>query len=191
MWLWYLDRGSALAAYVLLWLAAITGVLHGARGFGGLHEAARKAHVSVSVLASAALLLHVAVGFYDASLVVAGSVPHPPYSDAHFAMGLVVGVGALMLIVTSVLGFVDAKRFERPWDPRTVHAFAYGGFAFATVHAVAIGTDVVGLAFPALIAASIFLVYLLVLRARSARATAKGGGPTAAVAAGAVPRRRE
>lgn len=164
MWLWYLDRGSALAAYVFLWLAVITGVLFNARGFGALHDAAKKAHVSTSVLACAALLTHVGVGTYDAMLVVAGQVPHPAYSDAYFASGLVVGAGALLLVVTAVLGFLDAKRFPRPWDPRTVHTLAYAGFAFATLHAVALGTDVRGIALPGVLAAGMFLCYVLTLR---------------------------
>lgn len=168
MWIWYLDRGSALAAYSILWLAALTGVLFNARAFGSLHEAAKKAHVATSVLACVTLLLHVASGAYDGWLVLSRQVPQPAYTYAYFAAGLVVGVGALLLIVTSVLGFLDAKRFQRPWDPRTVHAFAYGGFAFATVHALALGTDVLGVLLPGIVAASAFLLYVLALRMRSA-----------------------
>lgn len=176
MWIWYLDRGSALAAYVLLWLAVISGVLHGARKFGALHVAARRIHVSTSVLACVTLLLHVGVGAWDTGLVVRGVVPHPAYTSAYFALGLVVGVGALLLIVTSVIGFLDAKRFQRPWDPRAVHALAYGGFAFATVHAVALGSDIGRFVVTGMVAIGVFTIYVLTLRMRVAREAGPAAG---------------
>lgn len=169
MWIWYLDRGSALAAYALLWLATLSGILHSARPFAGLHEVARKAHISTSVLACSALLLHVAVGLWDAGLVVRGEVPHPAYSDAYFALALVVGVGALMLLATAVLAFVDAKRFQRPWDPRTVHTLAYAGFAFATLHAVALGSDMGRVAVAGIVGVGLFTLVVLALRLKAAR----------------------
>lgn len=181
MWVWYLDRGAALVAYTALWLAALTGIVHNAKTFGALHQAARRMHVPVSVIAAATLLAHVALGSVDAWLVLSAQVPHPAYSDAYLLLGLFVGAAALLLIVTSILAFLDAKRFQRPWDPRTVHALAYGGFVFSTIHAAAVGTDALALAKPALLALTIFLVWVLVLRQLGDRLstspTAPEGGP--------------
>jgi len=77
----------------------------------------------------------------DAWFVVTGQVPAPAYSMPYFLGGVTVGVGALLMLVVAVLGFTDAKRFQRPWGPRVVHSFTYAGFAFGTIHAAAIGTD--------------------------------------------------
>lgn len=164
MWLWYADRGSALVAYVALWLAVLMGILYNAKRFGAFHELARKSHVPVSVLALATLLAHAAFGIVDGWLVLAGDVPHPNYSDAYLLLGILVGIAALLLLITATLGFLDAKKFQRPWDPRTVHALAYAGFAFATIHAVAVGTDLFALAKPAVAAGTIVLVGVLAMR---------------------------
>ncbi|AZH24624.1 hypothetical protein [Haloplanus aerogenes] len=161
---WYLDRAAALVAYPSLYLATLTGILATTDAFGVLHDAARRIHVEISVFALLLTLLHAGLGVLDAWLVVSGQVPQPAYSQSYFLAGLVVGVGALFLLVVAVLGFLDARRFERPWGPRVVHAFAYGGFAFATVHAAAVGTDIVGLIRPLVGPTTAFLAYLLLLR---------------------------
>lgn len=179
MWLWYLDRGSGLAAYVLLWLAVFTGIFHVARRLGPLQRAAKIVHVPASVLASAALLVHVAVGLVDASLVFRGSVPHPAYSDAYFLAGLLTGSASLLLIVTSVAAFVDARRFQRPWDPKLVHAFSYGGFAFAGIHAAAVGSDPGSFGWPAVIALSGLLLFALVVRVLGEPVSTRPTGPAA------------
>lgn len=181
MWLWYLDRGTALVSFASLWFAVLTGIAYNARNFGALHRAARAIHVPASVVASVTILLHVAFGLADAGLVVLRLVPHPAYSDGYFMMGLLVGVGALILIVTSVLAFVDAKRFQRPWDPRLVHSFAYGGFAFSALHAAAVGTDVVEFIWPGLAALCLLLCYVLMIRVATeklnTRPTARAADP--------------
>lgn len=161
---WYVDRAAGLVGYAVLYLAVLTGILYEERAFGVLHDAARRVHVEVSVLAVLVMGLHAVVGVIDTWLVVSGAAPSPAYSNAYLLAGGVVGAGSLLLVVVAVLGFLDARRFERPWTPRVVHAFAYGGFAFATIHAVAIGTDFVGIVRPGLVAALAFLGYVLVLR---------------------------
>mgnify|MGYP006302006525 FL=1 len=161
---WYLDRGAALVAYPALYLAVLTGILYTAESFGPLYRLARRTHIEVSVFALLVTLLHGVLGVLDTWFIVSGSVPQPAYSTTHLIAGVVVGVGGLQLLVVAVLGFLDAQRFDRPWGPRVVHAFAYGGFAFATVHAVAIGTDVAGLIRPVFGPAIAFLGYVLLLR---------------------------
>ncbi|MEA5388107.1 hypothetical protein VB779_14395 [Haloarculaceae archaeon H-GB11] len=161
---WYLDRGAALVAYPALYLAVLTGILYNTESFGVLHEAARRVHVEVSVFAMIVTLLHAGLGVFDAWFVVNGQVPAPAFSTSYFIGGIVVGAGALLMLVVAVLGFTDAQRFQRPWGPRVVHSFAYAGFAFGTVHAAAIGTDLIGLVRPVLGPSVAFLVYVLLLR---------------------------
>ncbi|MFB6092962.1 MAG: hypothetical protein ABEK02_08140 [Haloquadratum sp.] len=161
---WYLDRGAALVAYPSLYLAVLTGILYNTESFGVLHEAARRVHVELSVFAMIITLLHAGLGVLDAWFVLSGQVPAPAYSMSYFLGGLAVGAGALLLLVVAVLGFTDARRFQRPWGPRVVHSFAYAGFAFGTIHAVAIGTDLTGLVRPLIGPSVAFLVYVLLLR---------------------------
>jgi len=77
-----------------------------------------------------------------------------------------------------VLGFTDAKRFERPWGPRVIHSFAYAGFAFGTIHAAAIGTDLPGLVRPLLGPSVAFLVYVLLLRLLMLRGSPSNATPS-------------
>lgn len=162
--LWYLDRATALIAYPALYLAVLTGIPFNAPGLGMLHTVARRVHLEIATFALLVTLAHAAVGSADAALVVTGQVPPPSYPIPYFVAGVIAGVGALTLVVVSVLGFLDARRFRRPWGPQVVHAFAYGGFAFATVHAVAIGTDVGPVTRLGIVVGSGFIGYLLVLR---------------------------
>lgn len=161
---WLLDRGAALVAYPSLYLAVLTGIFYNTERFGMLHEAARRVHIELSAFAMIVTLIHAVLGILDAWFVVTGQVPAPAYSMSYFLGGVVVGVGALLMLVVAVLGFTDAKRFDRPWGPRVVHGFAYGGFVFGTIHAAAIGTDIAGLIAPLIGPSVMFLVYVLLLR---------------------------
>ncbi|WP_249361548.1 hypothetical protein [Haloterrigena sp. H1] len=101
----------------------------------------------------------------DTWFIVTGSAPQPAYSTTYLLAGVVVGVGALQVLVVAVLGLSRRTAgSKRPWGPRVIHAFAYGGFVFATIHAVAIGTDVAGLIRPVFGPAIAFLGYVLLLR---------------------------
>ncbi|WP_049983366.1 hypothetical protein [Halorubrum sp. BV1] len=161
---WLLDRGAALVTYPALYLAVLTGMFYNTESFGVLHEAARRVHIELSAFAMIVTLLHAGLGVLDAWFVVTGQVPAPAYSMPYFLGGVAVGAGALLVLVVAVLGFTDAKRFQRPWGPRVVHSFAYVGFAFGTIHAAAIGTDLTGLVRPLLGPSVAFLVYVLLLR---------------------------
>ncbi|MHB8604852.1 MAG: hypothetical protein ACYDCK_06305 [Thermoplasmatota archaeon] len=176
---WYLDRASGLTAYFLLWLAVFTGIFYNATSFEGAYRASNRLHTPVSWLSAAALALHVAVGTLDSAFVLLHTVPQPAYSYAYFVVGDLVGAGGLVLVVVSILAFVDPKRFKRPWDPKVVHAFAYGGFLFATYHAVALGTDLTGFAVLGVLGGTLFLLYVLILRFVGERGRAKRTRPRA------------
>jgi hypothetical protein len=161
---WYLDRAAGLIAYPALYAAVLTGVFYNCERFGPLNEIAKRVHVEVSVFALAVTLGHGLLGVVDTWLVATGRAPEPAYGTTYLLAGVGVGVGAGLLLVVSVLGFLDARRFDRPWGPRVVHTFAYAGFVFGTVHAAAVGTDLVGLIRPLLGTTVAFVAYLLVLR---------------------------
>ncbi|MFB6107347.1 MAG: hypothetical protein ABEJ82_00715 [Haloplanus sp.] len=162
--LWYLDRASGLLAYATLYVAVLTGVFYTGEEFGALTRLARRYHVRLALLSTLLFLFHAVVGFADAGLVVTGRVPAPRYPTWYFVVGTAVGGEALLLLVVAVLGFLDARRFDRPWTPRVVHALAYGGYAFATVHLFAIGSDVDATARLLVLVSLAGLAYALLLR---------------------------
>jgi len=162
---WYLDRAAGLVAYPTLYLAALTGVLFNARQFPTARAVARGVHYELAALAVVTMVIHGAVGLLDTWYVVDGQAPAPPFGVPYLVAGVAVGIGALFVLVVAVLGFVDPRRFERPWSPQVVHAFAYLGFGFATVHVAAVGTDVVGLVRPLVVPSVGFLALVLALRA--------------------------
>lgn len=164
--IWLLDRSTAIVAYSLLYVAVLTGVFYNTPGFGDLYTAARRVHIPVSVLATIMMLSHALVGLVDAWLIVSGSSPAPSYPIEYFIAGVVVGGGALLLIAVAVLGFIDRPRF-RGYDPRVIHWFAYAGFGFSTLHALAIGSDMTSYVRTWVVGAVAFLVYVLVVRAFS------------------------
>lgn len=175
---WYLDRGAALVVYPGLSLAVLTGLFYNTESFGRLDEVARRVPIELSVFAMVVTLLHAGLGVVDAWFVVADQAPKPAYSMSYFLGGIAVGGGALLLLVVAVLGFTDARRFEQPWGSRVVHPFAYAGFAFATIHAVAIGTDLAGLIRPLIGVSVLFLAYVLLLRLLVLRGTVASAPPT-------------
>lgn len=164
--LWIIDRATALVAYPSLFCAVLTGIFFSpkAKNFGRLHRTARRIHVEVSVFATIMMLAHGVLGTIDSGLVLTGSAPAPPYPLTFFIGGIIVGYGALALLIVAILGFMDARRFSPPWDARVVHSFAYAGFSFATIHAVALGTDITGIVRAGLIAAMMFIAWALALR---------------------------
>ncbi|MFB6165606.1 MAG: hypothetical protein ABEJ31_10645 [Haloarculaceae archaeon] len=162
--LWFVDRATALVAYPALYVAVLTGIFYNSPSFGVLHELSREVHVELAAFATIVTLGHGVVGVADSAAVLTGAVPAPAIPLSYFVAGALVGAGALLLVIVAVLGFLDARRFERPWGPRVVHAFAYGGFAFATVHAAAVGTDVGAGGSVGLVAGLAVLAFVLVVR---------------------------
>ena len=178
--LWIADRAAALVTYWAMALSVITGVLYRVQVLGVLARASKHLHVPASVLATLGLLAHGVMGLIDAVLVWTGEAPEPAYGMRYLMAGVAVGIGALWVTLVGVFGFLDAKRFKRPWDPRTVHLFTYGGFVFGSLHAVAIGSDVGAVMRALMIGATVLIVYTLLLRMvleRPSRATGRASGP--------------
>ncbi len=159
--LWYLDRASALVLFPALWLTVLTGIFFTARGFGILHRLSRRIHIELAVFGIGMMAVHALVGTVDAWLVVDGTAPAPNYPLSLFLAGVGVGFVALVVLVVAALGFLEPRRFDHPG---TVHALAYGGFAFGTIHAVAIGTDMTGLLGQLVVGSVVFVILALTLK---------------------------
>ncbi|MFB6183316.1 MAG: hypothetical protein ABEI96_02070 [Haloarculaceae archaeon] len=154
--LWLLDRGTALVALPALWAAVFTGVFFRTRWPAVLHRFSDRWHTRISMFALLVAAMHAVVGTLDAVLLGAGLAPAPNYPGWLFLAGVIVGLLSLAATLVAVASFLAPWRFD---NPSLVHALAYVGFGFGVVHAVAIGTDVVG------ITERLVLVSLLVVAA--------------------------
>ncbi|MFB6121612.1 MAG: hypothetical protein ABEJ68_10900 [Halobacteriaceae archaeon] len=140
--LWYLDRGTALVTLPSLWAAVMTGVFVRAPRPAVAHRLATRYHLKLSAFALIVAAMHAVVGTADVALVAAGAAPAPGYPGWFFAAGVALGVLSLVAVLVAVASFLAPWRFS---DPSLVHALAYVGFGVGVAHAVAVGTDLVGL----------------------------------------------
>lgn len=139
---WLLDRGTALVTLPSLWVAVLTGVFVRTRYPPSLHRFSNRWHTRISMFALIVAAMHAVTGSLDAVLLEAGIAPAPAYPNWFFLAGVGVGLLSLVATLVAVASFLAPWRFD---NPSLVHALAYLGFAFGVVHAIAVGTDVVGL----------------------------------------------
>ena len=139
---WLLARATGIAAYVLLTVSVLAGLLVKSRPFGTKIKPAiavdihrTLAVLSITALAGhgLALVLDHTVEIGVLALLVPGTAPYRA-----FWTGLGVIAGELMLLVWVSFGL--RKRIGmRNW--RRLHWTTYGAFAGATAHGVMAGTD--------------------------------------------------
>ncbi|MFZ1881458.1 MAG: ferric reductase-like transmembrane domain-containing protein [Gaiellaceae bacterium] len=138
---WLLARAAGLAAYALLTLSILAGLVLKSRPFARLKAATvTEVHKTLALTGLGALCLHAVALVLDSTvkvslvaLVVPGLVAYRP---AAVAAGVV--AGWLLAIVTA--SFWLRKRIGiRAW--RRLHWFTYALFGLATVHGITAGTD--------------------------------------------------
>jgi DMSO/TMAO reductase YedYZ heme-binding membrane subunit len=138
---WLLARASGLAAYAVLTLSVLAGLVLKSRPFARLKPAAvTEIHRTLALTGLGALVLHGASLVLDSTvkvtlpaLIVPGLVSYRPAAVA-------LGVVAAWLLVLITASFRLRKRIGiRMW--RRLHWLTYLLFATATVHGVAAGTD--------------------------------------------------
>jgi methionine sulfoxide reductase heme-binding subunit len=139
---WLLARATGLAAYVLLTVSVLAGLVVKSRPFGRAIKpaSATQLHRTLALLSLSALALHGLTLVLDASvdiglgaLLVPGLAPYKPLWT-----GVGVLAGELMLAVYVSFGL--RKRIGiKNW--RRLHYTTYLAFAGATAHGVMAGTD--------------------------------------------------
>jgi sulfoxide reductase heme-binding subunit YedZ len=138
---WLLARASGLAAYAVLTLSVLAGLVLKSRPFARLKPAtATEVHRTLALTGLGALVLHGASLVLDstvkvtpAALVVPGLVSYRPAAVA-------TGVVAAWLFVAITASFWVRKRIGvRVW--RKLHWLTFALFGLATIHGVAAGTD--------------------------------------------------
>ena len=139
---WLLARATGLAAYVLLTVSVLAGLVVKSRPFGRAIKpaSATQLHRTLALLSLSALALHGLALVLDRSieiglgaLLVPGLAPYRPLWT-----GIGVLAGELMLLV--YISFALRKRIGiKNW--RRLHYATYLAFAGATAHGVMAGTD--------------------------------------------------
>jgi len=138
---WLLARASGLAAYAMLTLAVLAGLVLKSRPFARLraatvtevHRTLAMTGVGALVLHGLALVLDTTVKVSLLALVVPGLVAYRPLAVAG-------GVLAGWLLVVVAASWPLRKRIGmRLW--RRLHWLTYALFALATIHGLTAGTD--------------------------------------------------
>ena len=138
---WLLARGSGLAAYAVLTLSVLAGLVLKSRPTSRLRPAiVADVHKTLALTGLGALVLHAISLVLDttvkvslSALVVPGLVTYRPAAVAAGVIG-----GWLFVLVTA--SFWLRKRIGvRVW--RRLHWFTYALFGLATIHGITAGTD--------------------------------------------------
>lgn len=138
---WLLARASGLAAYALLTLSVLAGLVLKSRPTRKLRPASvMDVHKTLALTGLGALVLHAVSLVLDTTvkvsltaLVVPGLVTYRP---AAVAAGV---VGSWLFVVVTASFWLRKRIGARMW--RRLHWFTYALFGLATIHGITAGTD--------------------------------------------------
>ncbi len=138
---WLLARASGLAAYALLTLSVLAGLVLKSRPTRKLRPASvMDVHKTLALTGLGALVLHAVSLVLDTTvkvsltaLVVPGLVTYRP---AAVAAGV---VGSWLFVVVTASFWLRKRIGMRMW--RRLHWFTYALFGLATIHGITAGTD--------------------------------------------------
>lgn len=138
---WLLARASGLAAYAMLTLSVLAGLVLKSRPFARLRPAAvTEVHRTLALTGLGALALHGASLVLDSTVKVTPAALLVPGLVSYRPAAVAVGVVAAWLFGAIVASFWVRKRIGmRVW--RRLHWLTFALFGLATIHGVAAGTD--------------------------------------------------
>jgi methionine sulfoxide reductase heme-binding subunit len=138
---WLLARAGGLAAYAILTLSVLAGLVLKSRPFARLRPASvTEVHRTLALTGLGALALHGVALVLDATVKVTPLALVVPGLVGYRPLAVAIGVVAAWLFVVVTASFWVRRRIgARVW--RRLHWLTYALFAMATVHGVAAGTD--------------------------------------------------
>jgi sulfoxide reductase heme-binding subunit YedZ len=139
---WILARASGLAAYVLITLSMLAGLVVKSRPFGRAVKAASvvDVHRFLTILALGAVAIHAAAILLDSTVHIGPAALLVPGLATYRPLWTGLGVVAADLAVLIWISFPLRKRIgTRVW--RKLHWATYGVFVLATAHGLMAGTD--------------------------------------------------
>lgn len=140
--LWYLARGSGLAALIFLTLSMVLGLVTSVRWTNPRWPrfVVELLHRNVSLIALGLIVIHVAAVVIDAFAPIGWLDAVIPFLSPYRPVWL--GLGAIAFDLLAVIAVTSLLRYRighRTW--RAVHWFAYLSWPLVVVHGVATGSD--------------------------------------------------
>lgn len=151
--LWYLNRGTGIAAIVLLTLTTVLGVLAiGGRPAGRLPRFVTQAvHRNVALLSVLLLVVHVVAAVMDEYVEIRWWEAFVPFGSSYEPLHVGLGAAAVDLMAVVVLTSLLRHRMRhRAW--RVLHLTAYALWGASMWHGIGIGSDMEGSLLPLTIA---------------------------------------
>jgi DMSO/TMAO reductase YedYZ heme-binding membrane subunit len=140
--LWYIDRGSGLAAMMLLTASTVLGVVsvmrvHSARW---PRFALSLLHRNLALLALVFGVVHVATSVVDSYVPIALWDAFVPFTAQYKPLWVAIGaIGADLMVAVLVTTALRRRLGFRSW--RAVHLLSYVSWGAAMVHSIGVGTD--------------------------------------------------
>jgi predicted ferric reductase len=140
--LWYIDRGSGLAALMLLTTSVVLGVVSVVR----LHSqrwprfALAQLHRNLSLLALSFGVVHVLTSVIDSYVPIRVVDAFIPFAGSYRPLWLALGtIGADTMLAVLITTALRRRLGFQAW--RTVHLLSYAAWVTSVVHSIGIGSD--------------------------------------------------
>jgi sulfoxide reductase heme-binding subunit YedZ len=140
--LWYIDRGSGLAALMLLTTAVVLGVVSVVR----VHSqrwprfALSQLHRNLALLALTFGVFHVLTAVVDSFVPITVTDAFIPFAAACKPFWLALGtIGADLMLAVLITTRLRRRLGFHAW--RSIHLLSYGCWTAGVVHSVGIGSD--------------------------------------------------
>ena len=140
--LWYIDRGSGLAALMLLTTSVVLGVVSAMR----VHSprwprfALSLIHRNIALLALAFATIHVVTSVVDTYVPISVSDALIPFGASYRPFWLAMGtIGADLMLAVLITTALRRRLGYKAW--RSIHLLSYGCWAAGMIHAIGIGSD--------------------------------------------------
>jgi sulfoxide reductase heme-binding subunit YedZ len=140
--LWYIDRGSGLAALLLLTTSVVLGVVSVARVRSERWPrfALAQVHRNMSLLALTFGAVHVLTSVIDSYVPISAADAFIPFASAYKPFWLGVGTIAADLMLAVLITTALRRRIGfSTW--RSIHLLSYACWTTGVVHSIGIGSD--------------------------------------------------
>jgi methionine sulfoxide reductase heme-binding subunit len=140
--LWYIDRGSGLAALMLLTTSVVLGVVSVTR----VHSqrwprfALSQLHRNLALLALTFGVVHVLTSVIDSFVPISVADALIPFVASYKPFWLALGtIGADLMLAVLITTALRRRLGFQAW--RSVHMLSYGCWAASVIHSIGIGSD--------------------------------------------------
>jgi predicted ferric reductase len=140
--LWYIDRGSGLAALMLLTASVVLGVISVVRVHSARWPrfALAQLHRNLSLLALTFGVVHVLTSVIDSFVPITLADAFVPFASGYKPFWIALGaIGADLMLAILITTALRRRLGFRAW--RSVHVLSYACWAMSAVHSIGVGSD--------------------------------------------------